>query len=317
MRNLFKNKKLLIHYRFFQDFKTLADVLIQETIRHDISKIFPQLENEIKGEESNKFENALGERIVVEITENPSNTTKMLEKVLDGNENAAIALTNEIHKDMDVEESLNFEDDIEINSNIGIWIDPIDATSEYISGKEVQSEVPGIFKSGLQCATVLIGVYEQISGKSVIGVINQPFADNLKSRIFYGVAVENFRHSNVEEKETREPANRIAVLSCSESLESSFRSVFAAGAGYKSLKVIEGDADLYFLSKASTFKWDTCAPQAILRALGGNILDMKKSLHAKKAVELNYSRNESSCNEGGIIAYRNPEDVERLLDELK
>lgn len=302
--------------RFFQDFKTLADVLIQESIRYDISKIFPQLKKEIKGEESNKFENALGDKIIVEITDNPLNTTKMLQKVLGGNEKAAIALTNEIHKEVNVDEDLNF-DDIEMNLNVGIWIDPIDGTQEYISGNEVKSDVQGIYKSGLQCATVLIGVYEIDSGIPVIGVINQPFADNLKSKIFYGVAVEEFRHSNVKEKGTREPAERIAILSSSETFESTFTSVFAAGSGYKSLKVIENDADIYFLSKASTFKWDTCAPQAILRALGGNILDMKKSLNEKKAVELKYLRNESSCNEGGIIAYRNLEDFERLLSEIK
>uniref|UniRef100_A0A672R2W2 Uncharacterized protein n=1 Tax=Sinocyclocheilus grahami TaxID=75366 RepID=A0A672R2W2_SINGR len=45
-----KNKK------FVQDFKTLADVLIQEMIRHD----FPELTGFIHGEESNKFENGLG-----------------------------------------------------------------------------------------------------------------------------------------------------------------------------------------------------------------------------------------------------------------
>uniref|UniRef100_A0A4W6FVN8 Inositol polyphosphate-1-phosphatase n=1 Tax=Lates calcarifer TaxID=8187 RepID=A0A4W6FVN8_LATCA len=44
-----KNKK------FVQDFKTLADVVIQEMIRHD----FPEMAGFIHGEESNKFENGL------------------------------------------------------------------------------------------------------------------------------------------------------------------------------------------------------------------------------------------------------------------
>ena len=42
--------------KFVQDFKTLADVLIQETVRHDLSKMFPDLENSIFGEESNEFD---------------------------------------------------------------------------------------------------------------------------------------------------------------------------------------------------------------------------------------------------------------------
>uniref|UniRef100_A0A671N4C8 Si:ch211-160o17.2 n=1 Tax=Sinocyclocheilus anshuiensis TaxID=1608454 RepID=A0A671N4C8_9TELE len=50
-----KNKK------FVQDFKTLADVLIQEMILFTEIKIhFSQLTGFIHGEESNKFENGLG-----------------------------------------------------------------------------------------------------------------------------------------------------------------------------------------------------------------------------------------------------------------
>jgi 3'-phosphoadenosine 5'-phosphosulfate (PAPS) 3'-phosphatase len=32
--------------------------------------------------------------------------------------------------------------------------------------------------------------------------------------------------------------------------------------------VVEGWADAYLMSNPSTYKWDTCAPHAILRALG-------------------------------------------------
>ena len=42
-----------------------------------------------------------------------------------------------------------------------------------------------------------------------------------------------------------------------------------AGAGYKLLCVVTGLADAYVLSKSSTYKWDTCAPHAILNAIGG------------------------------------------------
>ena len=41
----------------------------------------------------------------------------------------------------------------------------------------------------------------------------------------------------------------------------------AGGAGYKMLMVIEGRADVYFNPSAGTKKWDTCAGDAILRAL--------------------------------------------------
>lgn len=304
---------IIIHYhknlfRFFQDFKTLADVLIQETIRHDLANLIPH----VKGEETNKFENTIGEKITVEITDDPDVTHQILLKVLANNEPAAKALTNEIHKEIQVNENLNFAD-IEITENLAIWVDPIDGTQEYISGIEEVSDFPNIFKSGLKCATVLIGVYEINTGIPLIGVINQPF----ERKFYYGFSIGDLKYSSVEIASEREESEKIAILSSSESLKSTFKPVFAAGAGYKSLKVIEGHADVYLLSKPSTFKWDSCGPHAILRGLGGGMLDMKRSLEGEEMVELSYLENEGTCNEGGIIAYRRIEDAERVVRELR
>uniref|UniRef100_A0A8C5I7T4 INPP phosphatase n=1 Tax=Junco hyemalis TaxID=40217 RepID=A0A8C5I7T4_JUNHY len=48
--------------RFERDFKTLADVLIQELIKHDLGTQFPELRGHIHGEESSEFRDANGER---------------------------------------------------------------------------------------------------------------------------------------------------------------------------------------------------------------------------------------------------------------
>ncbi len=37
--------------------------------------------------------------------------------------------------------------------------------------------------------------------------------------------------------------------------------------------MINGDADTYIYPKNGTKRWDTCAPEAILRALGGGLTD--------------------------------------------
>jgi len=42
--------------------------------------------------------------------------------------------------------------------------------------------VGDIYQSGLQCVTVLIGVFDRISGQPVLGVINQPFHTQHDSR---------------------------------------------------------------------------------------------------------------------------------------
>uniref|UniRef100_A0A2K5PFX6 Inositol polyphosphate-1-phosphatase n=1 Tax=Cebus imitator TaxID=2715852 RepID=A0A2K5PFX6_CEBIM len=49
-----KNKKFAV------DFKTLADVLVQEVIKQNMENKFPGLEKNIFGEESNEFTNNLG-----------------------------------------------------------------------------------------------------------------------------------------------------------------------------------------------------------------------------------------------------------------
>lgn len=50
----------------------------------------------------------------------------------------------------------------------------IDATQEYIKA-ETQRKYPKICASGLECVTVLIGLYDKGNGKPLAGIINQPF----------------------------------------------------------------------------------------------------------------------------------------------
>ncbi|KAG8224383.1 hypothetical protein J437_LFUL005205 [Ladona fulva] len=177
--------------RFVQDFKTLADVLIQETVRHDIGKEFPEISRYIKGEENNTFTNTLDESITVEVKECPGETSAILCKVLDGNENAANLLAAEVHKEIHLEEDfsrLTDFPDLPI-SEFGIWIDPIDSTAEYINGGSYQdgSNTCNIQQSGLPCVTVLIGAYHRQTGVPVVGVVNRPFStEDTETGIYEG-----------------------------------------------------------------------------------------------------------------------------------
>ena len=83
--------------KFDQDFKTLADVLIQETVKNEVGKVFPQLQDNILGEESNKFTNKLGNSLTVEIKETREGTKELLVKVLDNNETAAKLLADQVN----------------------------------------------------------------------------------------------------------------------------------------------------------------------------------------------------------------------------
>lgn len=320
-----KNKK------FVQDFKTLADVVIQEMIRHDVGAQFPEMTGFILGEESNKFENGLGENVTVTVCSTEQETAQLLATVLDGNHAAASLLARAIHQDPETIEANTDGLTVPLSpSELGIWIDPIDATSQYIEGREEVLEEGHLFPSGLHCALVLIGVYLRNTGEPVMGVINQPFnhkdtaGGGWRGKYFWGVS---YGSVNLCSESRPAPSSRglSVVLSSSEkqvvkealtSLCSPDRLMYASGAGYKILCVIQGLADVYILSEGSTFKWDSCAPHALLRALGGGVVDLKKCLQSSvgaqdQKTELTYHQPNAECkgadrwaNYGGLVAYR-------------
>ncbi|KAK6321203.1 hypothetical protein J4Q44_G00081790 [Coregonus suidteri] len=338
-----KNKK------FVQDFKTLADVVIQEMIRHDVGAQFPEMIDHIQGEESNQFENGLGESVIVTVCGTEKETATLLATVLDGDQTAATLLACAIHQDATLTLKDTGTDDLHIPlspSDLGIWIDPIDATSQYIEGCEEVVEEGRLCPSGLQCALVLIGVYLRATGEPVMGVINQPFNQKdptgWKGKHFWGVSCGSVKACSVLRPKDRpaESPGLSVVLSSSEKqvvkealapLCGPDRLMYASGAGYKILCVILGLADVYVLSEGSTFKWDSCGPHALLLALGGGMLDLKECLrsghcegghHDQEELTYHQSHSESPgadrwANQGGLVAYLDWKMLHRVIGELK
>lgn len=348
-----KNKK------FLTDFKTLADVLVQEVIKHDIGKKFPGLEKNIAGEESNEFTNELGEKIIVQVCATEEETAKLLQKVLNNNEAASKALARAVHDEVLLSDPTLSSLNINIpHDNIAMWVDPIDSTYQYIKGSSDIKPNNGIYTKGLQCVTVLIGVYLIDTGLPVIGVINQPFAARdpktlrWKGQHYWGLSYMDSnicslqcsanghgldkpssgfpQHSELGKNSfsavtsSAEAKNILRSLSkvCGESL------YFAAGAGYKCLCVVQGQVDFYVFSEDTTFKWDSCAPHAILRSLGGGILDLSECLTKIKLKNilserphLLYNKEVEGavgadrwCNKGGLVAYRSESHLESFMD---
>ncbi|XP_018342321.1 PREDICTED: inositol polyphosphate 1-phosphatase [Trachymyrmex septentrionalis] len=311
--------------RFFQDFKTLADVLIQETIRHDIEIEFPELAKIVQGEETNVFSNTLGESIIVEICSCSKDTTQLLTKVMGNDAVAAELLAAEVHKDVqlsDVPITLDIPNDFDVNiEDLGIWIDPIDSTADYISAMETVDEQTGLYLSGLRCVTVLIGVYKKSTGVPVLGVVNQPFCTNIDSQ-WTGKCYWGFLGGGVAKSSISNACNvdKIILLSHFEDadvksklLSSGFRLVEATGAGYKILSVAIGQAAAYLLSKGSTYKWDTCGPQALLSSVGGSIIEFKEFIVNPDSdnLSVNYLPiGTNFSNRAGLIAYRDPQILE-------
>lgn len=317
--------------RFFQDFKTLADVLIQETIKHDIGLEFPELAKVVQGEETNTFSNAMGESIVVEVCPTVEETTELLAKVMGSDIATAELLATEVHKnvqflDIPMVVELPFDFDIDIY-DLGIWIDPIDSTADYINGSEKVDEVTGVHMSGLRCVTVLIGVFLKSTGIPIVGVINQPFYTNVdlrwKGNCYWGFMEKGVGTCSIVKETTNK---KIIVLSRVEDenvksklLGAGFTLVEAAGAGYKILSVALGQVDAYILSKGSTYKWDTCGPQALLRSLDGGIIEFQSFISNPDSdyMDVKYLPTSTNLsNSNGLIAYRNFETLQTLKSIL-
>lgn len=312
--------------KFCHDFKTLADVLIQETVRHDIGKSYPMIKSEIYGEESNKFTNTLGETIAVEVQPTEKATSELLMKVLDGNSKAATLLANAVHSPVtlttSVEEDIaRIPGELELNaSNCGIWIDPIDSTAQYIKGTE-EIPLPGqMFTKGLQVVTVLVGVYCKDTGEPIVGVVNQPFhtrssEDIWSGQIYWGLCYKGARFSSGNLLPEIRSSKPTAIVSSSEDrglvarLEEHYACVQAAGAGHKLLMVAKGAADVYVTAKPSTYKWDSCAPDAILNSLNGRALEFTGD---RQYQPITYGKESPENNATGIFAYRNLSELERV-----
>nr|AEE63501.1 unknown [Dendroctonus ponderosae] len=315
--------------RFQEDFKTLADVLIQAMVKHDVGQKFPSMGERVYGEESNHFfSKKLNKELIVEVKCNSIDTALMLAELLNDDREIANILAEEIHKDVSIEEintkilpdeTISF--DLE---QLSIWIDPIDGTNEYIRGG-YDEKIENVYPKGLKCVTVLIGVYNS-EGHPVMGLINQPFFEQRIDEGFqchWGVCShENGCTKRLSSLEIS-PERKKSVVICTGGTEdikiletlrkSGFKLITACGAGYKLLTVILGVSDAYILSKGTTYLWDTCGPHAILLALGGGIVEMA-GIKSNQRNDLKYKEPENSkCNKLGIIAYRNTEVLEKLL----
>ncbi|XP_037705692.1 inositol polyphosphate 1-phosphatase [Choloepus didactylus] len=349
-----KNKKFAV------DFKTLADVLVQEVIKQHMETRFPGLGKNISGEESNEFTNDLGEKITLRLCSTEEETGALLSKVLNSNKLASEALAKVVHQDVSFTDPTLDSMEINISQDIlGIWVDPIDSTYQYIKGSANVKPNHGIFPCGLQCVTILIGVYDIQTGVPLMGVINQPFVSQdintlrWKGQCFWGLSYNGTNiHSlsNLKRNNTETPSQLTEITNSEAEFSHCFSAVIstsekenikaaltrvcgdsifrAAGAGYKSLCVVQGLADIYIFSEDTTFKWDTCAAHAILRSMGGGMVDLKECLERNPEMGLDlpqlvyHVENKDAtgvdqwCNKGGLIAYRSRKQLEMFLSLL-
>ncbi|NWR72053.1 IMPA3 monophosphatase, partial [Centropus unirufus] len=185
--------------------------------------------------------------------------------------------------------------------SVTVWIDPLDATQEYTEDLR-------------QYVTTMVCV--AVNGKPVIGVIHKPFSaytawamvdggSNVKARSSYNektptIIVSRSHAGKVEQVARQTFGNKTVIIP-------------AGGAGYKVLALLDvaeknqEKADVY-IHVTYIKKWDICAGNAVLRAVGGYMTTLSGE-------EISYTG--SDGNEGGLIASINMNHkalIEKLPD---
>ncbi|XP_063231609.1 3'(2'),5'-bisphosphate nucleotidase 1 [Bacillus rossius redtenbacheri] len=191
------------------------------------------------------------------------------------------------------------------DKDVVVWVDPLDGTSEYTQGL-------------LDHVTVLIGV--AVGDRAVGGVIHQPYynsgsgGDELGRTLWgvVGAGVGGFVPVAAEEGRrvvttTRSHSNQV-VEAALQALRPD-EIIRVGGAGHKVMLLMEGKAHAYVFASRGCKRWDTCAPEAVLEALGGRLTD----LHGRR---YSYGKDTPRENTGGVLATGKGQDHDWYLRTL-
>lgn len=194
--------------------------------------------------------------------------------------------------------------------DVTIWIDPLDGTSEFVKGVSYEH------------VTVLIGI--SVDGKSVAGIINQPFygqkvgeEDKTTGRTMWGLV--GLGCFGVTPKLMTEDGLVITTTAShgNENIEKSIASLKpdkvlkVGGAGHKVLLVLEGRAHSYVFASAGCKRWDTSAPEAILRSAGGQLTDA-----FGQTIEYKFRSDGNYQNYLGVIASASPKIHSKVIESI-
>lgn len=156
-------------------------------------------------------------------------------------------------------------------SELSIFVDPLDGTSEFINNR-------------LHCVSVLIGIAK--NGRRLAGVIARPFPDDVvcPHELMYGIVgagvfIDGKRMDTPQARASNHPIRVTTTLRRSNKVTDRFfelvpcEIIKEGGAGWKLWLVATGKAECYQYARPGTKKWDVLAGDAILSALGGVVTD--------------------------------------------
>jgi len=225
-----------------------------------------------------------------------------------------INIVSEEHDEAEVDESkvgalsiddaevMALEDKTVALADLTVWIDPLDATQEYT-------------EKLLQYVTTMVCV--AVKGVPTLGVIHKPF-DGVTAWAWAGNVNKVGKAVGQKEGEGSVDLSKARIIvsrshsgevnsTAQAALGTGIKVTPAGGAGYKTWEVVKGVQDAY-VHTTLIKKWDICAGDALLRALGGKQTDLKGQ-------EIDYSSAEAAKNEGGLLATMH--DHDKFLEKLK
>lgn len=202
--------------------------------------------------------------------------------------------------------------------DVTVWIDPLDATHEYTEGQTDPSL--------LHYVTVMICV--AVKGRPIAGVIHEPYKRNEVTKsnrvtkwawVDHGVSESLVADTDPPSKEStvvKVISSRSHSGDVKEVADKAFKDtsktlkhIVAAGSGHKVLQVVENHADLY-LHTTAIKKWDICAGNAVLNALGGKMV-------TRRGREIDYSFEGSEVNSDGLIVVLSEQKFSDIINKLQ
>ncbi|KAH8235949.1 hypothetical protein KR032_011184 [Drosophila birchii] len=204
--------------------------------------------------------------------------------------------------------------DVSVNAqDVTVWVDPLDATKEFTGENPKQRERETLEMFTLLCVMFFFPeeLYEYVTtmvcvavaGRPIIGVIHSPF-NGQTAWAWVGNSMSEYL-ANLHPQHASD-SHQAPIITVSRShtagAKDLARGIFgedvnlltAAGAGYKVLQVVANNATAY-LHTSKIKKWDICAGDAILHALGGTMTTLTDQL-------INYGPDESPVNTEGLLA---------------
>ncbi|MFP2907304.1 3'(2'),5'-bisphosphate nucleotidase CysQ [Pyxidicoccus sp. 3LFB2] len=171
------------------------------------------------------------------------------------------------------------------------YVDPLDGTQEFVNRN-------GEF-------AVHIGL--AVAGQATVGVVYRPVGDKLYSGVVGQGAFLEEAHQRraLRVSEVTEPSAMRLVVSRSHrsKLTSAVakrlgitRETESGSVGLKCGLLAEAAADLYIHTSNKSYRWDNCAPEALLRAAGGILTDLGGTPYSYDGTELQNHRGLLSCN---------------------